>query len=258
MPTLAYKEEWASGPHDTNFYTRIYTSAHPKALLVFVHGAAEHAGRYTEMHTVLAREHDIAIFMFDQRGFGRTALDIDHKSADAGYGKTNRGYQMNDLEWAIEHARTKVQNVPVFLMGTSMVSGTNNGVCKYYSSDLRCFLSYLFVKKGGGEVLGLLCDRTRAENVAVKCLAGVVAGSPCIILTNPIPWPVMWVARRIADVRPYTQFPFRNNSGVCAKPLCYRSLCMHFTEFLFEGSFTKPRNQRCIRRRPTHPETRQS
>ncbi|KAJ7636033.1 Alpha/Beta hydrolase protein [Mycena polygramma] len=182
-----YTEAWLPGPKDTMFYTRTHAAENPAGVLVFVHGAAEHAGRFTDMHRTLA-ERNISVFVFDLRGFGRTALDKEHKSKDSAYGKTDWDSQLDDVEWAIEHAHAEHANAPVFLMGTSMASSL----------------------AGGGLVLGLLCDETRRKNKAVAVLRGVIAGSPCITLSNPIPKPALWVFRKIALVKPYLVWPGRN------------------------------------------------
>jgi acylglycerol lipase len=122
MSTKAYTESWRTGPEDTNFYTRLYIAPDPLAILVFVHGAAEHCGRYTEMHSKLAQEHRIAVFGFDLRGYGRTAADEEHKSPNSTYGKTWWPEQLDDLEWAILEARKELGDaLPLFTMGTSMV-----------------------------------------------------------------------------------------------------------------------------------------
>ena len=117
-----YTEAWLPGPRSTQFYTRTYnsTKGDAKAVILFIHGFAEHVGRYTHFHPLLA-EHGIAVFAFDQRGFGKTAQDEGHKSKDSAYGKTSWNDQMTDIEWALRHAKEEFPGVPVFLMGHSMV-----------------------------------------------------------------------------------------------------------------------------------------
>ena len=117
----AYTEAWVVGPHSTNFYTRTYEAASPVALLVNVHGAPEHSGRYTHAHALLA-EHGITVFSYDQRGFGRTALDAEHKSKDSAYGKTNWNAALEDLDWAVQYVHKQYPELPIFIMGESMVS----------------------------------------------------------------------------------------------------------------------------------------
>ncbi|EIW80282.1 hypothetical protein CONPUDRAFT_165852 [Coniophora puteana RWD-64-598 SS2] len=75
----AFEETWLTGPESTNFYTRTYHPKDPpvKAAVVFVHGFVEHIARYEHVFPVWAAR-GIAVFAYDQRGFGRTALGEEH------------------------------------------------------------------------------------------------------------------------------------------------------------------------------------
>ena len=67
------------------------------------------------------RARGFAVFAYDQRGFGRTATDP-KKSPRSVYGKFTAPRQLDDIEFFLTHARTKVQEgLPVFLFGHSMV-----------------------------------------------------------------------------------------------------------------------------------------
>jgi acylglycerol lipase len=151
MVSDAYTEAWLVGPQSTNFYTRTYFATEPKAVLVFIHGFAEHVGRYTEAHPQFAAR-GISVFTFDQRGFGKTALDAENKSPSSAYGKTTGEHQMDDIHWAIEHGKKEFPGLPVFLSGHSM---------------------------GGGEVLNFPVRRDTSD------LAGVIACSPLVQQTDP-------------------------------------------------------------------------
>ena len=121
MTSTTFEESWPTGPAGTKFYARTYKAGQPKALLVFVHGFAEHVGRYDHVHVKYPQK-DITVFTYDARGFGKTALDAANKSKSSSYGKTSWKEQFGDIEWAIGHARKEVPGVPTFLMGHSMVS----------------------------------------------------------------------------------------------------------------------------------------
>jgi pimeloyl-ACP methyl ester carboxylesterase len=123
MSNLPYSEAWLAGPSSTQFYTRTYTPLEStKAAIVFVHGFAEHVGRYTSFHPLLSAR-GIGVFTYDQRGFGLTAQDTKgNKSKSSAYGKTCWKDQMVDIEWAVEHTRKVFDDKPVFLMGHSMVN----------------------------------------------------------------------------------------------------------------------------------------
>ena len=121
---MSYTESWLVGPQATKFYTRTYLPASkekPHAAIVFLHGFAEHIGRYTEYHPLFSSR-GIAVFTYDQRGFGLTAQDTNgNKSKGSSYGKTSWVEQMQDAAWAIQHAKETFGSTPLFLMGHSMV-----------------------------------------------------------------------------------------------------------------------------------------
>ncbi|KAH9935961.1 lysophospholipase [Epithele typhae] len=89
MSSEPYTESWRDGPLATKFYTRLYlppAGVAPVAVLTFVHGYIEHVGRYTAAHAAWAAA-GVAVFAYDMRGFGRTALG-DARSPASQYGKT--------------------------------------------------------------------------------------------------------------------------------------------------------------------------
>ncbi|KNZ73952.1 putative serine hydrolase C5E4.05c [Termitomyces sp. J132] len=180
-PPTAYSESWLSGPKATQFYTRTYkSSSTPKAALVFVHGFAEHVGRYAHFHPLLS-QHEIAVFAFDQRGFGKTALDTEgNKSKDSAYGKTSWSEQMVDISWAIEHARKTFSGVPTFLMGHSM---------------------------GGAEVLGFATGQCSTSS-----LAGIISTSPLILQTKPAPKLMRMVGGVASNLFPNQLIPANVNA----------------------------------------------
>ncbi|KAK7472395.1 hypothetical protein VKT23_000510 [Stygiomarasmius scandens] len=177
--SLPYTESWLAGPQNTKFYTRLYTCPSPKALLVFVHGFAEHVGRHDHVHPRFS-EHGIAVFTFDQRGFGRTALDEKNRSKGSSWAKTGWTDQMEDVDFWINHAKKEVPDVPTFLMGHSM---------------------------GGGEVLGFATDTSSKYSNTVKLLTGVIAGSPLITQTYPAPKLLRWIGAKASLLTPYTIIP---------------------------------------------------
>ena len=121
-----YTEAWLPGPSGTKFYTRTYapppSAGPPKAAVLFIHGFVEHCARYEWAHGELAAK-GVAVFTYDQRGFGRTALDAEHKSKRSGYGKTSWREQLGDMEFWVRYVSGEVfPGVKLFLMGQSMVS----------------------------------------------------------------------------------------------------------------------------------------
>ncbi|KDQ50905.1 hypothetical protein JAAARDRAFT_41687 [Jaapia argillacea MUCL 33604] len=192
-----YTENWVAGPQRTQFYTRLYPSlpisSPPKALIVFIHGFIDHVGRYEAYHALLAGS-GYTVFTYDQRGFGRTALDKAYNKGKNGvgaYAKTSWNEQFQDMEWAILYARQLYPGLPTYLMGQSM---------------------------GGGLVLGFPTRPSPPPSDSiVQSLAGVIATSPLLLQTTPVPSLVVWAGSKVALVVPYLQFP----AEVSAKDLCH-------------------------------------
>ncbi|KAF8342951.1 alpha beta-hydrolase [Cantharellus anzutake] len=165
--TTAYTEAWVSGRDNTNFYTRAYSLPYgikPVAHIVFIHGFIEHIGRYDAIFRRWQTK-NVSVFGFDQRGWGRTALDKEHSSWNALYGLTTWEHQMEDIAFFINRERQAVgYGVPIFLMGQSM---------------------------GGGEVLGFGStnpkERTMEHQQALYELTGIIASAPIIRQTTPVP-----------------------------------------------------------------------
>ncbi|KAF9450096.1 alpha/beta-hydrolase [Macrolepiota fuliginosa MF-IS2] len=178
---LPYTEAWLQGPLKTQFYTRTYLpqadNAHPKAVIVFIHGFAEHVGRYTHFHPKIAA-HGIAVFALDQRGFGLTGQDVEKRSKGSAYGKTGWKDQMGDIAWAVGYAKDAFKGVPVFLMGHSM---------------------------GGAEVLGFATQDAKSPyKSSVSSVLGVIATSPLIQQTEPASKVLKWIGGKASILAPYT------------------------------------------------------
>src|ERR1700722_2555154 len=172
----SFTEAWVAGPLSTQIYTRTYAAASspPRACIVFVHGFIEHIGRYEHVHTAWAA-HGIPVCAFDQRGFGRTALDAAHKSTDSAYGKTNCELQMEDVQWALGWAKGVVgEGVPLFWMGHSMVRFS----CFFSLGVVLKGVSFFLTLQGGGIVLAFATRMTPPpDKKTVSLLAGVIATS---------------------------------------------------------------------------------
>jgi acylglycerol lipase len=205
MSTPSYTESWLHGPKSTQIYSRTYKADHPKALLIFVHGFGEHIGRYEHVHTSFATR-GITVFAYDQRGFGKTALD-EKRSKDSAYGKTSWKDQVADMEWAIKYARGELGDLPTFLMGHSMVRS------RIMKTALTNLLSYIY--QGGGLALAF---PTRVESPpdksTVASLRGVISSSPLIILSNPPNKAVRWLGEKAGLLLPYKTIPATTKAEV--------------------------------------------
>jgi len=216
MSPAAFEESWLAGPAGTKFYTRTYKAHQPKALLVFVHGFAEHVGRYDHVHVKYPGK-GITLFTYDARGFGKTALDAANKSKGSSYGKTSWKEQFGDIEWAIGHARKEVPDVPTFLMGHSMVS--IRPICTGFCGCLILFGSGV---QGGGNVLGFATRATGPPSPdTVKLLSGVIASSPLLILSTPASPFQRWLGRKARPFLPNLQVPTPMNEEVGGTPTWY-------------------------------------
>ncbi|KAF7351008.1 Hydrolase-4 domain-containing protein [Mycena sanguinolenta] len=195
MVSDAYSEAWLAGPQSTQFYTRTYRANgyESKAVVVFIHGFVEHVGRYTQVHPVLAA-HGFNVFTFDQRGFGKTALDEEHKSALSAYGKTSGEDQLDDIQWAIDHAKKEFPGLPLFLSGHSM---------------------------GGGEMLNFSVRRDASG------LAGVIASSPIIRPTKHsiFEGAALAAGGAIATLFPYTPIPIPMDYNALSHDTIYNNMC---------------------------------
>ncbi|KAJ7083589.1 lysophospholipase [Mycena belliarum] len=174
----SFEEEWLTGVGGTSFYTRLYRpTSSIRGALVFVHGYNEHHSRYEGFHASWAAR-GFAVFAYDLRGFGRTALDPS-KPSNSAYGQM--GAALADVEWAIKHARSLFPDtVPLFLMGHSM---------------------------GGGIVLDFIVSKTTARDKAtISLLSGVISSSPWILLSNPLPTFIFWIFALFRIMIPNVRF----------------------------------------------------
>ncbi|KAL9111712.1 MAG: hypothetical protein Q9227_003987 [Pyrenula ochraceoflavens] len=107
--------------HDgVEFFTkrwRLALSAKPRALVILIHGFAEHVGRYDYLCRRFAAR-NIEVFGYDQRGFGNSGPNV---------GDTTLEQQMADLKFAICEESKRLadlydgERIPLFLYGHSMV-----------------------------------------------------------------------------------------------------------------------------------------
>ncbi|KAJ7982989.1 lysophospholipase [Mycena polygramma] len=174
----SFTEEWLVGVRGTRFYTRLYRpTSKLSGAIVFIHGYNEHISRYERFHSAWAAR-GFAVFSYDLRGFGRTALDAP-KSPNSAYGQM--GAPLADIEWAVQHTRSLFsESIPLFLMGHSM---------------------------GGGLVLDYVVSASTTRNAeTVALLSGVLSSSPWLLLSNPLPKLVFWIFTLISWVFPNKPF----------------------------------------------------
>ncbi|GAA5942846.1 alpha/beta hydrolase [Sporobolomyces koalae] len=107
------------GPNATKFFTKTWLPAsgtRTRAVVLFVHGFVEHIRRYDHVFPLYA-DQGIAVFAFDQRGFGQTAFYTPKHTQ----GQTTWPKQFADLDFFTQHVREQFPRpTPLFLMGHSM------------------------------------------------------------------------------------------------------------------------------------------
>ncbi|KAI0363658.1 lysophospholipase [Pilatotrama ljubarskyi] len=119
QPVQVFTEAWLPGHDGTLFYTRTYGATNPRALVVFLHGFSEHIGRYEWVHCRCASK-GVSVFAYDQRGYGRTALDLSHKSKGSAFGRTSLHAQIFDLEYWLKYLKREYPALPVYALANSM------------------------------------------------------------------------------------------------------------------------------------------
>lgn len=103
---------------DVLLSTAVIAPDAPKAVLVLVHGMAEHKERYYPLMTFLS-EMGFACVITDLRGHGATVTSAD----DLGYfGKKGKAALIADTRTVVEWAREQYPGKKVFLLGHSMGS----------------------------------------------------------------------------------------------------------------------------------------
>ena len=216
-------EAWLPGPGGHQFYTRTYAATGTaRAAVVFIHGFAEHVGRHEHAHRYWQTK-DITVFTFDQRGFGRTALDAEHKSQDAAYGKETFEDQMRDIEFWVLHVKKQYPELSLFLVGQSMVS-RGRPVC----------VDCTHKPQGGGLVLSFPTQaKPPPSKEAVEMLTGVIGMSPLILQTTPVSKVLRKLGAAVSTIAPWFPFPaevpteVRPGCEAMAWALSYIHVCAH-------------------------------
>jgi alpha-beta hydrolase superfamily lysophospholipase len=134
-------------------FRRGWLPADPWALLLVVHGYAEHSGRYQELGEFYA-ERGLAVHAYDHRGHGRSEGPRCH---------VDRFDQLlDDLDRVLERTRAEHPDLPVVLLGHSM----GGLVVTAFLADRRPAVAAA-VTSGAALALGPGVSRTRAAAARV-------------------------------------------------------------------------------------------
>ena len=110
----------------------VVAPAHPKAVVVLVHGMAEHKERYYPLMTYLS-EMGYACLVTDLRGHGATVTTPD----DLGYfGKDGWKGLIQDTKSIVSFARRQFPGMKIFLLGHSMGSLIVRSFTKHNDRDI--------------------------------------------------------------------------------------------------------------------------
>jgi alpha-beta hydrolase superfamily lysophospholipase len=99
------------------FGRRWMPSGDPRGVVVIVHGASEHSGRYARVAGVL-RGQGYAVYALDLRGHGHTA----ESTGRGRIGSSGMAGVLADVDALVRRARAEVGDVPIVLFGHSMGS----------------------------------------------------------------------------------------------------------------------------------------
>lgn len=113
------EEQVTSYPDGVKLYTKRWTpiiQKAPRALVIALHGFAEHTGRYDHVWPLFARR-GVEVLAYDRRGSGKSGPN---------HGDTTLDQDLSDLQHVTgqEYARLGSRDllrVPIFLYGHSMV-----------------------------------------------------------------------------------------------------------------------------------------
>lgn len=166
------------------------THARPTLSVVFVHGFAEHVGRYSDAFPLFAAR-GIELICFDQRGFGNTA-DKAAGGFAKNYTNTTWPQQFKDVQKVIAAQRVWLNEkypgspeVPIYLVGHSMGGGISTA---------------LFTRDSESQEAAELAD-------VRSTVKGVVASSPWLSLTQPPPGFITFLAPRLIRWIPTLKYP---------------------------------------------------
>lgn len=124
-----YSEGKTSAPDGLALYEQWWhPSGDPRAVVVIVHGLAEHCGRYAHVGQHLAG-HDFAVYAYDHRGHGLSDGERCFIDRFDDY--------LCDLEYVLIRAREKLPGKLIFLLGHSMGGLIVATLAVFRSPDVR-------------------------------------------------------------------------------------------------------------------------
>jgi len=131
MPAEAF---WLEASDDCRLYVHAWRpEAPPRAVVLLVHGMADHGGRYQRLGQALTAA-GLALYAPDLRGHGHTAEGgvLGHYADANGWNRV-----LDDLAVLARHARQAHPGAPLFLLGHSMGSYLVQGYLLHHSASVQ-------------------------------------------------------------------------------------------------------------------------
>ena len=192
-----------------------------KAVVIFVHGMAEHSGRYEDIAHLLMK-HQYIVFTYDQRGHGKSLLPGEKK----GYlGTDGFNKMVLDLHEVVNHAKYEFPNTPIYLFGHSMGSFVVQRYLQRFRDidgiilmgvgyqpkglSLGIFIAKRMIRRGNGKKAGMMIHRmlNRMYNFRMR----------------PRKTDFDWLNRDLSEVQEYIHDPD------CGFPMSYQFYYDFFT-----------------------------
>ncbi len=191
-------------------FSRSWQCAAPKALLVIVHGMAEHSGRYGPFARYMA-EKGFAVYMNDHAGHGRSAQIKGHFADQDGWACV-----VKDIDALIAQAVEAHPGLPLLIMGHSMGSFLTRSYIARYSRPLAgCVLCGTMGKNPGvaaGKLVAAMQMRLMGPRSSGKKLNSLATAGYNRRIENPVNGSA-WLSTddsvcKAFEADPLSNFPF--------------------------------------------------
>ncbi|HEX2911686.1 MAG TPA: alpha/beta hydrolase [Chloroflexia bacterium] len=194
-------------PEATRFFVRKWepVDRKPKALILVVHGAAEHSARYDRLARFL-NEGGYAVFAPDHRGHGFTVESQDNLGWA---GPDGWNGMVRDLHQLVGHIKAVYPGLPLFMLGHSMGSFLAQNYIQLYDSDLQGV-----ILTGSTGTLGdsgtLIPTLEAAAQGEAASQPSVAFGQMFAGFNDPFPQKTgfEWLSRDEAEVQKYVDDPY--------------------------------------------------
>ncbi|WP_194842160.1 alpha/beta hydrolase [Gracilibacillus salitolerans] len=106
-----YSSNFFKSQDGISLFYQTWIPSEPKAVIIIVHGAGEHSGRYQSISEQCVKQ-GIAVVAPDLRGFGQSEGVRGHVNSFRDY--------VDDLHYLIEFVSARFEHLPIFLFGHSL------------------------------------------------------------------------------------------------------------------------------------------